>query len=300
MLLKRSATTLCPGIVAPSVFCPGLASSATSSCRPRRVCPTKAVPLRNAQPQCRSHASVHDSKPDQMRDGKGRDHLGWPMSAKPTPYEILGLARDAPYNKARYFQLAKLYHPDLHHNSPDDGLSHLTKLERYRLVVAANDIISNPQKRRMYDLYGLGWDDHSHHGAVDRAWRHQPGNASMNATWEDWERWYQERDGTGGKQELNFASNGVFMGIVGLFLIIGAWSQVTRAGTHSLTLLEMRDQEHMAISRELRRRHAATAEMSREGRIQNFLRQREFERWAHDPPGHGLPDGCDVSSKHAR
>ena len=304
MLLKRSATTLCSSSGVPSIFCCGFANSKTSStCRQPSVRPPKSLSPRCAQ-QRRTYASVHNTTPGPKQKSKTHDHLGWPTAVKPSPYEILGLARDAPYNKARYFQLAKLYHPDLHHNTPDDGISHVTKLERYRLVVAANDIISNPQKRRMYDLYGFGWDDHvdpiARHRAAEKAWRQEPGNASMNATWEDWERWHQDRNGSGEKQELNFASNGAFMGIIGLFLIVGAWSQMTRAGTNSMTLMDMRDQEHAALSKELQRRQTATADMSRRGRIDNFIRQREFERWAHDPPGHGLPapsEGSDGKSR---
>jgi curved DNA-binding protein CbpA len=195
-----------------------------------------------------------------------------------------------------------MYHPDRQHQTSDDGIPHITKLERYRLVVAAHEILSNPQKKRMYDLYGLGWesqtDSHTRHREADRAWRQEPGNPSMNGTWEDWERWYQQRDGTGQKQEQVFTSNIGFMAIISVFLIIGTWSQMTRAGTNSITLMEMREQQHAAISKELRERQNQRRGLDREGRVENFLRQREIEKWAYDPPGHGLPAPQDTKPSH--
>jgi hypothetical protein len=124
----------------------------------------------------------------------------------------------------------------------------------------------------------------------------------MNGTWEDWERWYQQRDGQRGgaaeKQEQVFTSNIAFMGIISVFLIIGTWSQMTRAGTNSVNLMEMRDQQHAAISKELRERRDQRRGLDREGRVENFLRRREFEKWAYDPPGHGLPAPHDTKPSH--
>ncbi|KAL2131480.1 hypothetical protein VTI74DRAFT_4968 [Chaetomium olivicolor] len=266
---------------------------ATPPCRPLRPPTAYRLPSKRLAPR-RLYASVHDVRTGQQRNAQASDYPRWPTSANPTPYEIFGLARNAPYSKARYFQLAKLYHPDRQLHTSDDGIPRLTKLERYRLVVAANEILSNPQKKRMYDLYGFGWenkaDSQARHREVDRAWRHEPGNPSMNATWEDWERWYQKQNGKGDgeKQELVFTSNIGFMAIISIFLIIGTWSQMTRAGTNSVSLLEMRDERHAAISKELRERQSRKMGLDREGRVESFLRQRELERWAYDPPGHGV------------
>ncbi len=69
--------------------------------------------------------------------------LGWPTSAHPTPYEILNLDKRTPYAKARFYELVKLYHPDSSHHGPD-GLAPAARLERYRLVVAANGILGDP------------------------------------------------------------------------------------------------------------------------------------------------------------
>ncbi|KAK4121966.1 hypothetical protein N657DRAFT_657470 [Parathielavia appendiculata] len=254
-----------------------LPTSSPSPCWPRNRLVTPG-----RRWQHRSYATVHDGKPSHVPK--------WPLSAHPTPYEIFGLTRDAPYSKARYFELAKLYHPDRQHQTSLDGISRLTKLERYRLVVAANEILSNPQKKRMYDLYGFGWgdcnDSHAGHQEAYRAWRQDP--IMNNATWEDWERYYQQ-GGSGEKQEQVFTSNIAFMAIISAVLIVGTWSQMTRAGTNSVSLMEMRDQQHAAISKELRELRNQRRGLDKETRVQEFIRQREIERWAYDPPGHTLP-----------
>ncbi|KAK4235017.1 hypothetical protein C8A03DRAFT_18186 [Achaetomium macrosporum] len=292
MLLKKPTTTLCRSAAGVLFAIPPPTTITTRStpCQPYER--GAKGPCLGRSRQCRSYASVHDGKRGQSEESDAGDQPRWPTSANPTPYEILGIARDAPYSKARYFQLAKLYHPDRRHHTSDDGVPHATKLERYRLVVAAHEILSNPQKKRMYDLYGLGWgvetESQTRHRAADRSWRQEPGNPSMNATWEDWERWHQERNGSGEKQEHIFTSNLAFMAIVSAFLIVGTWGQVTRAGTSSVTLIEMRDQNHAAISKELRQRQSRRAGLDREGRVESFLRQRELDRWAYDPPGHGV------------
>ncbi|KAK4148975.1 hypothetical protein C8A00DRAFT_19287 [Chaetomidium leptoderma] len=291
MLLKKPTASLYPSSAVLSAFSSPL--SITPPCWPRDR--RAAAPSPRRVRQHRSYASVYDAKRSRSRSEKRNtsDQPTWPTSANPTPYEILGVVGGAPYSKARYFQLAKLYHPDHQHHTSDGDIPHLTKIERYRLVVAANEILSNPNNKRMYDLYGFGWDNqtdsHTRHREADRAWRQEPGNASMNATWEDWERWHQQRDGSREKQEEVFTSNLGFMAILSAFLIIAAWSQMTRAGTKSVNLLDMQDQQHAAISKELRERRSQRIAMDREGRVENFLRQREFEKWAYDPPGHGLP-----------
>jgi len=87
-------------------------------------------------------------------------------------------------------------------------------LERYRLIVAANTILSDPRKRDAYNRFGHGWDlpDAAHPAdataaATAAAWQYTTthrwrsgstarrqwpaGHDPMyNATWEDWERWY--------------------------------------------------------------------------------------------------------------
>jgi curved DNA-binding protein CbpA len=299
MLLKKSTAALYSNVAVCSSLCSS--STITSSC-PLRVRSTALPsPLRKPPCQSRNYASVEHERFD--KDGKDRTQPQWPASPNPTPYEILSQTKNTPYNKLQFYELVKLYHPDRHHISAisSDAVPHLTRLERYHLVVAANDILSDPEKRRLYDISGAGWgaepDMQSKYRDVDRKWRQEPGNASMNATWEDWERWHQERDENGNrkKQEPLYMSNGGFVGIIVLFLLIGGWGQATRAGRHSDNLLDMRDKIHGSASQELRKRQSEAARLSRQGRVESFLRQREG--WEYDQPGPvRLSNGAQASS----
>ncbi|RYP89575.1 hypothetical protein DL770_004296 [Monosporascus sp. CRB-9-2] len=211
--------------------------------------------------------------------GSGRHDYHWPSSPHPTPYEIFDQKKGAPYSKTRFYHLVKIYHPDRYRHAPGDKLSHAVRLERYRLVIAANDILCDPAKRRAYDLYGAGWAGklgmENNMREADRAWRKQPGNASMNATWEDWERWYEERNGEKRKQSPLYMSNELFVAVLCAIAIFGSMGQARRASTQSMHLVEMRDQKHEAISHNMRQRQGELASLDRQERVENFLRQRE-------------------------
>ena len=228
--------------------------------------------------------------------------LRWPEVASPgavpTPYQIFNQKKGSKYSKQTFYELVKLYHPDRHGlDSVHDGLSYTTKLERYRLVVAANAILSDPVKRSAYDRYGAGWngqpdvrgardpsDSSSTWGSYNgRGWSEGPGSPSQNATWEDWEKWYQ-RDANG-PQEPRYISNSAFVCLIIIFAAFGCIGQATRVGNYSMDLMEQRDALHNNMSKDLmrRRQKTTTGYGSREERIHSFLRQREST-------GYGLMD----------
>lgn len=62
------------------------------------------------------------------------------------PYQILGLKRDATEAEIRtaYRKLAKRHHPDLNPGKPEAA-------ERFKQINAANDLLSDPEKRARYD-----------------------------------------------------------------------------------------------------------------------------------------------------
>jgi DnaJ-class molecular chaperone len=66
--------------------------------------------------------------------------------AIPTPYEVLGVKRDASADDIRkaYRKLAKQLHPDLNPGKPEAEA-------RFKAVTAANDILSDAEKRARYD-----------------------------------------------------------------------------------------------------------------------------------------------------
>ncbi|KAB8293413.1 hypothetical protein EYC80_007729 [Monilinia laxa] len=116
-----------------------------------------AFPSASPHPQRRTYAIVSDG-----RSANQHPDLQWPeltsACAVPTPYQIFNQQKGSPYSKHRFYELVKLYHPDKHGVDTNDGLDFDTKLSRYRLIIAANDILSNPVKRSAYDTYGAGWN----------------------------------------------------------------------------------------------------------------------------------------------
>ena len=64
-------------------------------------------------------------------------------------YEVLGVARSASKDEisVAYRKLAMKYHPD---RNPNDDEA----IEKFKLCAAAYEVLSNPQKRTLYDQYG--------------------------------------------------------------------------------------------------------------------------------------------------
>ncbi|KAH7028852.1 uncharacterized protein B0I36DRAFT_349840 [Microdochium trichocladiopsis] len=251
-----------------------------------------AAPHRTTPSACPVSASVaaasrrHASNVGASSAGSHHCHE-WPKSHKPSPYEIFGQHRHAPYSKAKFYELVKIYHPDTHRNgSSRSPVSDAVRLERYRLIVAANNILSDPVKRQSYDRFGLGWDgpagaETAARNAAYRSWREEPGNPSMNATWEDWERWYAQRDGrVYAKQQPVYMPNGMFVFVLCLLVMVGSVGQARRASASTLNLVEMREQNHMAISDTMRKRQVDQATLNRHERVEHFLRQRDGWRLA--------------------
>jgi DnaJ-class molecular chaperone len=69
-------------------------------------------------------------------------------------YEVLGLKRDASDEQIRqaYRKLARKHHPDL--NPKDKGAE-----EKFKEINEANEVLSDPEKRKRYDQLGSNWKD---------------------------------------------------------------------------------------------------------------------------------------------
>ncbi|KAH7055639.1 hypothetical protein B0J12DRAFT_425789 [Macrophomina phaseolina] len=268
MLLKKPGFLLCSYQGFQCACSPPPPSSASSTSRRTRPQPT----------HLRTYADIASSN-----TSCNGEHFPWPQGTVagklPTPYEIFNLRKGSPYNKRAFYELVKIYHPD--RNLPSDVRSdlcpHAVRLERYRLIVAAHTILSDPVKRTAYDRYGAGWGSARdiNAPAYERAYQWKPGqDPTANATWEDWERWYN-RDQKSDQHPI-FFSNGTFVGLVVLAAALGGYGQATRAGQWGNTMVEQRDIVHAETSKELRRvREAAMACGDREQRIQSFLRHRD-------------------------
>ena len=270
-----------------------------------QIIPSKTISATDHSPQSsrtghrkyqrRSYATVRADDGSQRQT----DDLPWPKlsgpSTTPTPYQILSTKREDPYSKRRFYELVKLYHPDRNDCGCGEAsiklLSGAVKMERYRLVVAAHEILSDPVKRNAYDTVGAGWNGRPEHGASNyhsgqndgTRWSGFDTNDSpfRNATWEDWEKWYQ-RDKA--KQEPVYFSNGGFLMLVITAVFFGGFGQSVRVGDYSAVFKRQAEVIHDDASKVLRQRKTdSTSFDDRHARLQRFLESR-------DPHGYKIPE----------
>jgi len=234
----------------------------------------------------RSYATITGDNADNASNDL--PDVPWPEPPKghthPTPYQIFDLPRTAPYTKARFYQLVKIYHPDR-----STGATCTQKLERYRLVVAAHTILSDPTKRRAYDRFGAGWagkadfpmPTNAHSNGSNpgpfSSWRENIHSDPIwaNATWEDWERWRARRDGETPQSGPVYMSNNAFISMVLVLAAVGSSWNYNRADQAGESFLASRDLMHDRAAKELRRVRQETGQRAKDERIEYFLRNRE-------------------------
>jgi len=237
----------------------------------------------------RHYATVRD-------DGLKAEEVQWPTMASrkavPTPYQIFQQKKTDPYSKRRFYELVKQYHPDRHgHDNHSPGrppLPQAIMVDRYRLVVAANDILSHPAKRKAYDECGAGWDGRPEARFRRDQWSYdsdghwtgfEDNNTSpfRNATWEDWEKWYQRNDkGRRQPQAPVYFSNGGFLSLIAIFACLGGIGQATRIGDHKVSYLKKLESTHADCSNDAqRRKEQAQGYGNLDRRVESFLKTRE-------------------------
>ncbi len=93
-------------------------------------------------------------------------------------YKVLEIAKTSSDKevKAAYRKLARKYHPDL---NPDDA----TAKKKFQEVNEANEVLSDPEKRKNYDQYGKDWKRAEEFETTQQQQRTANRNASKNK-WE--------------------------------------------------------------------------------------------------------------------
>lgn len=117
-------------------------------------------------------------------------------------YKILGVDKTATQDdiKKAFRKLARQYHPDLNPNDPNAK-------ERFQAINEANEVLSDPEKRKKYDEYGENWKHADEFEAQRKGYQNQQGGGGG-----DGEYWYST-DGThfsgfGGEGMHGFGGNG--------------------------------------------------------------------------------------------
>ncbi|KAK9325569.1 hypothetical protein V1517DRAFT_313690 [Lipomyces orientalis] len=93
------------------------------------------------------------------------EFLRWPNKTSPNPYQIFHINRgevDQKVLKKRYYILVKQYHPDTAElsDTASDAAKAADKIirERFNRIVEAYNVLSDPARKRLYDVSGDGWN----------------------------------------------------------------------------------------------------------------------------------------------
>ncbi|KAI5305981.1 hypothetical protein KEM56_002653 [Ascosphaera pollenicola] len=220
----------------------------------------------------------------------------WPTSPNITPYDVLNQPSSGTYSKGKYFELVKLYHPDSpgQEHPAAKGISQEERLRRYHLIVTAHEILSDPSKRRAFDRFGDNWYNRPElfgNDARRLTETHQKANAPdssiyRNATWEDWQRYYQRHGRSASPEEdadTEVSGQSFRSFLLTIVLIMG----VTQALTFGVwSTNDAKSKEFSARNSaflEERKRNSLVEAVSHHDRVKNFLVSR-------DPTGSGLKD----------
>jgi len=87
-------------------------------------------------------------------------------------YKILGIDKNASQDeiKKAFRHLARKYHPDLNPNNP-------SAKDKFQEINEANEVLSDPEKRKKYDEYGENWKHADEIKAQQEQYKKQYGNA---------------------------------------------------------------------------------------------------------------------------
>ena len=116
-------------------------------------------------------------------------------------YKILGVKKDATQEEIQraYRKLARKFHPDVNKDKDAE--------EKFKMINEANEVLKDPEKRKLYDAYGKNWQQ----GAQQPHWQQReysrrPGEESSSRTF---------RFGSGGSFEQTSGFSDFFNSLFG-------------------------------------------------------------------------------------
>ncbi|KAI1120954.1 hypothetical protein F5Y10DRAFT_257355 [Nemania abortiva] len=231
----------------------------------------------------RGYATAHKTYKDRTNDQHSEHRLiVWPLAPNFTPYQLLEQDPKAPYDKKRFCQLAMMYHPDRWIHEKYHGVSKASRIERYRLILTAHRILSDPVKRKAYDRGGLGWDKElvSYVARAEPSFQRTAASSSNSAArgsgpeviWENQETYWNP--GSSKQQKQLFVNNRIFGLILILFVVIMTCIRFIRADHISRQSLRQRDAINAALLADLKRIYKDGHSMTRHERVEKFLNRR--------------------------
>ncbi|POV96864.1 hypothetical protein PSTT_15404 [Puccinia striiformis] len=105
----------------------------------------------------------------------------FPNSRSPTPFEIFHLPRSASTEqiKERYYQLVKVYHPDV--ASSTKTIDENETNRRFKLIRDAYELLSSPNRRSRYIRFQEGWNENRDiRNVPNRSWSNHSNNRWSN------------------------------------------------------------------------------------------------------------------------